>query len=123
MHVDAVGTSVDLRNAQEHEIDQLRREPRLANISVYGAERLHPGGRGRIVVHPLRHASCSFRPVFSLRVGDHELLIPCIDDEHREQPRALTRRWAPGPSNHASPPKRTRAGSPSTRLRISPQST
>src|SRR3712207_1506816 len=58
MHVDAIGAPVDLGHAQEHEIDQARGEPRLADVSVDGAERLHPGRRGRIVVHPLRHDTC-----------------------------------------------------------------
>jgi hypothetical protein len=58
MHVEAIGAPGDLGHAQEPESDQPRGEPRLANISVHGAERLHPGRRGRSVVHPLRHATC-----------------------------------------------------------------
>ena len=37
MHVDAIGASIDLGHAQEHEIDQLRGQPRLANISAMQA--------------------------------------------------------------------------------------
>jgi hypothetical protein len=58
MPVDAIAAPVDLGHAQAHEIDQPRGEPRLANLSVHGAERLHPGRRGRMVVHLLRHATC-----------------------------------------------------------------
>jgi len=53
VHVQAIGAAVDLRHPQVHEIDEPRRQPRLSNMLVHGAEHLHAGRRGRVVVHPL----------------------------------------------------------------------
>jgi hypothetical protein len=43
MHAHAMRASVNLGHPKEDEIDQPRGDLRLPNISVHGAERLHPG--------------------------------------------------------------------------------
>jgi tetratricopeptide (TPR) repeat protein len=55
VHVDAVGTAVDLGDAQVHEIDQPLRQTGLADIGMRGAHGFRPGRRRRVVVHALRH--------------------------------------------------------------------
>ena len=50
MHVDAERASIDLRNPQVDEVDQLRREAGFLYVNVYAAESLVSAGRGLSVV-------------------------------------------------------------------------
>src|SRR5216683_2905366 len=55
MHVDAVGAAVDLRGAQENEVDQCLGQARVRDVHVDTAQGTQAGHRKLLVVETLGH--------------------------------------------------------------------
>jgi hypothetical protein len=55
MRVDAIGAAVDLRRAQEDQVDQLLGQARVDDVHVNTADRPHAGRRKLLVIETLRH--------------------------------------------------------------------